>query len=145
MSLKTEARDIDGLHVTCSQLPAMRSYSVFTRLGKVLGPAIGALANATIEENVKDTDVKELAPAMAALLQGLADDESLVYPLLATVSVKKDGMDILLTDEANINLAFEGKFKALLLTLKFALEVNYADFFGDGLAALQGPKAKESD
>lgn len=145
MSLKTESRVIEGLSITCTQMPAMRSYSVFARLGKVLGPAIGALAGVDTEGGVENMDAQELAPALSALLGGLVDDEPLALALLQGMSVNANGAEILITDAAKVDLAFSGNFKAMLLALKFSLEVNYADFFVGGLAALQNQKAKPAN
>jgi hypothetical protein len=123
----------------------MKAYSVFARLSKAVGPAIAELSGIDLKPDmgVEDIDVTQLAPALSKLLEGIAEDEGLALALLASVSVRRGGMEeILLVDDKNINLAFAGKFKAMLLTLKFCLEVNFSDFLGDGLAALAKAKAK---
>lgn len=143
MSLKVESLEIEGLDVTCSQLPAIKAYSVFARLGKVIGPALGALADVDVSKEMDDLEA--MAPALSLLLSKLAEDTDLIMPLLSTCEVRKDGKQILLKDESSINRAFAGNFKAMLLTLKFSLTVNFSDFFAEGLAALGNQKAAEPE
>lgn len=156
MSLESKTRVIEGLNVTCTQLPALKAYSVFARLSKAIGPAITELSGVdfTKVEVVEDADgvesveglnIADLAPALSKFLEGIAEDEALALALLATVTVRRGGMNIDLLDDVSINTAFAGKFKAMLLTLKFCLEVNFSDFLGDGLAALAKAKAKAEE
>lgn len=133
--LKTETRIIEGLSVTVTQLPVLTAYAVFARLGKVLGPAIGKLAGFSMTD-VGSLDVSELTPALSELLGGLCEEESLVPLLLSSSYVVVDGSKIELTDPMKINHAYAGKFKAMLLSLKFSIEVNFGDFLsGESLKA----------
>lgn len=145
MSRKTETRLIEGLSVSVTQPSAMDAYAMFASLGTVIGPAVAELGNVKLASNLEDTDVSSVTPALAMLLQGLSRDRNLVGMLMSCVKVDMQGAEVFMSDEAKINLAFSGKFKAMLLTLKFVLEVAFADFLGDGLAALQGLQAKASD
>lgn len=133
--IETKQRDIKGLQVTSAQLPAMRAYGVFTRLGVILGPALASLGGLDIKS--LDSDVGHLGPATGALLGGLSEDIPLVLALLQSTSVDVDGRRIELNGEDKINHVFSGKFLALLLTLKFAIEVNFADFLDAGRAAIE--------
>lgn len=140
--IKSETREIEDLTVTTQQLPAMRAYSVFARLGKIIGPALAAVQGVSVS-NLEELDVSEIAPAIGKALEGLAEDEPLVLKLLASTFVVLDGKKIELTGDAQINRAFSGRFKALLLTLKFALEVNFSDFLDGKLAGLgESPEAE---
>ncbi len=155
--LKTESRVIDGVSVTCSQLPAMTAYRISARLGKMIGPALGALAEADfelpeVEEgadpedlDLKDIDFESLAPALEKLLDGVANDPELVVTLLSTVTVRTpEAAELICADEKMINMAFGGKLKVLFKTIKFALEVNFSDFFGEGLLALNAAKGHQT-
>ena len=138
--IETKTRDIKGLQVTSAQLPAMRAYGVFTRLGVILGPALASLGELDVKS--LDSEVEQLGPAVGALLGGLSQDVPLVLALLQSTSVVVEGKRIELNDEAKINHAFSGKFLALLLTLKFAVEVNFADFLDAGRAAIEAREDK---
>lgn len=147
--IKTEKRDINGLQVTTVQIPAMKAYAVFARLGAVLGPALAKLGDVKIA-NLED-EVEKLGPAAGALLSGLAGDTDLVLALLQSTSVVKPGEDgklentDLIGGETAINKIYTGDFLALLLSMKFAIEVNFADFLAAGVAALPAKKAAAKD
>ena len=143
--IKTEQRDIRGLSVTSVQLPAMRSYGVFTRLGVVLGPALAALTEGGADLSNLEADLTGLGPAIGALLGGLAEDVPLVLALLQSTYVVVDGSKIELTSEAKIDQAFSGNFLAMLMTLKFAIEVNFADFLDAGRTALSAQQKAAAD
>ena len=145
--VESKTEDIEGLSVTTTQLPAMRAYAVFARLGKVLGPALSQLGNVDpkVLTDIGAADIGQLAPAMATLLEGLCEDIPLVVKLLESTTVIVNGHRVELSDEAKINLAFSGKFKALLLTLKFAITTNFADFLSVGDAASPDLQAKASE
>lgn len=136
MALKTETRDIDGLTVTSTQLPAMRSFALMARLGKVIAPALGMVEGVSLTSGIG-----ALAPALAQLFAQLdgAEAESLAREVLASTSVVVDGRRLELSRTEMINLAFEGRIKTMLATLKFALEVNYGDFFAGGLSGAAAP------
>lgn len=142
--IKTEKRDIRGLQVTVVQLPAMRAYSVFARLGAVLGPALSQLGDVDIR-NIEN-EVEKLGPAAGALLGGLAQDTELVLAVLQSTSVVAPGAngELEKTDllsETAVNKIYTGDFLALLLSIKFAIQVNYSDFLAAGVAALPGKAA----
>lgn len=139
MGLRHESRVIDGLEVTTAQLPVMRASALMARLGRVFTPAltkIGSLADLTLSD-----DVSALAPALMALFEQLdgGEAQALIRESLAGTSVIQDGKQIPLSSEEAINLVFTGRLRTMLLVMKFALEVNYADFFDVGaLAKLKG-------
>lgn len=139
MSVRTESREIDGLKVIVTQLPAMRAFAVFARMGKILGPALSELSGVGMGDlqNLGGKDIGVIGPFLSKLTAGLADDLDLALEVLKSVEVVMDGKKFALLDEAAVNRAFSGRFMAMLATLKFALEVNFADFLGDKLAGLQ--------
>lgn len=141
--IKNETREICGMTVSVIQLPAMRAYKVFTRLGRILGPSLAHLGSLDLDPDgeIEDMDFEELAPAIGSLLTGLADDTDLVKALLESTTVTPaGGAPILLSDVAQIDAAFTGEFKAMLLTIKFTIGVNFSDFLGDLLAKAASKK-----
>lgn len=132
MALKTERREIDGIALVSTQLPAMRSFRLLARLGRALAPAVGALRGVTL-----GMDATVLAPAIAAIFEHLGPDEAVTLALAAlqsTVAIV-DGKQVELTSETLLDIAFNGKPLALLGAVRFALEVNFADFFSAAAAA----------
>ena len=140
--IETKQRDIQGLQVTTVQLPAMRAYGVFSRLGAILGPALAELDIANVQGMSMSDDIGSLGPAVGKLLAGLSTDTALVLSLLQSTTVVVDEAKIDLLSEAAINKVFTGNFLGLLATLKFAIEVNFADFLAAGLAALPAQKVE---
>jgi hypothetical protein len=126
MSVKTETREIEGLTVMSTQLPAMRAYSVFAGLLKIAGPALSGISNV---QNIGDLDI-------SALCTGVAENTGLALELLASTEVILDGRKVSLATEDGVNLVFSGRLMTMLQTLKFALEVNFRDFLSDKLVDL---------
>lgn len=143
---KTETRTIGGLDVTSIQLPSTRAYALVRKVGKVVAPALGALRGKT-PGAIMGSDLADLAPALESLFDKLDDQsaDSLMLEALACTSVTRQGDDgrlikYDLTTKAAIDLAFDGDLRSLLLTIKFALEVNFASFFdGSGPSASASP------
>jgi len=135
MGLKRETRVIGGVELTCLQFSAMKSYRLFARLGKIVGPALAAMSGAKLAEEFSETDFSELTPALSELLSRLADDEEIVPLLLKQTSCSFKGVQTFLSSEALIDSVFEGEsgFKDLLMALKLSLEVNFGYFFKEGL------------
>ncbi len=143
--LKSETRTIDGLEVTTTQLPVLRAFALFTKLGKVLAPALARAADLQLDP---DMDVSALAPALGELFAQLdpADATQLAHDVLISTSVVADGRITELSQSGAIDLVFGGRFLAFLKTMAFAIEVNFRDFFDGtlGSATLPGNK-KGSD
>lgn len=118
--------------VTCTQhagIPAMR---LLARLGKLVGPAAGALGN--------------LATLAAAIIERLDEDsvESLICQVLSESQVAVVGVGVkALNSAANINDVFSGRLLLLSRTLAFALEVNYGDFWEGVTEALAAMAPKD--
>ena len=126
--IQTKKKNIEGLDVEVTQLPAMRALEVFARLGNMISPAIPHLSGLTLESDA--------IPLLGALLRHVDPPVllSLSKDVLSNTRVLVDGKMIPLSDNDLINLAFNGRLKALVQTIRFALEVNFSDFFGDGLS-----------
>ena len=137
MSRKQEEREIGGLKVTTIQLPATRGSRLRFKLIKLLAPAAGALRGKSLKyDDLKATDVAELAPALAAMVSQLdeaAHDALLLEMLVCTSVVRDDGngrpVKFDLTSKAIVDQAFDGDVDALWGAWKFALEVNLGGFF----------------
>jgi hypothetical protein len=134
-SLKTEKREIDGVVLMTTQLPSTRAFRLFARLMRTLAPAAGALRFVTLE-----ADITTLAPALGRIFEELNPDDAVALSLAAlqSTAVIVDGKQIELTSEAMLDIAFAGKPLMILQAVKFAIEVNFADFF----AALAAEAAK---
>lgn len=136
--LRIEKKTIGDLEITVTQFPALKSFSLLARLGKVIAPALGKVQGLTLE-----SDVSALGPALAELFSRLdeADASALVRDVLASSHAVYDGKLVPLDRAETIDLVFSGRMRLLLEVLRFALEVNYGDFFGGALAAAPDQKA----
>ena len=129
--LKTDSRVIDDLDVKTTQLPALRSFTLFTKLGRIISPALEQAADLFSGKSLATMEVSAIAPALAALFEQLKPDETkdLVHDILENTVVVLDGKLYDLSSDDVINHVFTGRFRAMLSTMAFALEVNYSDFF----------------
>jgi hypothetical protein len=132
---KQEVRQINGFEVTTVQLPPTRAYRLLAKVGRVLTPTLGALGGKKLD-GLKSIDFADLGPALSAMFAQLDDAaaDALMLETLASTSVvtRGDNGQLIkydLTSKAWIDLAFAGDVMALLLTMKFALEVNFRSFF----------------
>ena len=144
MGRKKETRTIDGLEFTCIQLPALKAFTLASRLAKGLAPLLGT------SKLGMNTDLKELGSVLASSLNQFPPVElqSILKELLACCSVKfpSEGEDrwIQLVDDKSINLVFEGRLASMFKVGRFSLEVNFADFF-DVSAGPSGAVQRESN
>lgn len=127
--LKTVSKDLGDLTYTTTQFPAMRSVQLLTRLAKVAGPVLAALAGAQPTD-----DISVHAPKLAGALAGLEPVEasSLVADVLMCTAVAvpdaAGGRRIEFTSATNIDLVFSGRLGDLFKILMWVIEVNYGDF-----------------
>lgn len=128
MPLKIESKDINGLHVTTTQLPALRALNLLTRIGKIIAPILGSMPHV---KSVKDLNTIALNAALGSLFAQLGEDEAarLARQILVATKVTVDGKFIELTTDNAINLVFDGRLGDLFSVIGFALEVNFAGFF----------------
>lgn len=130
MGLKEDSRDIDGITIRTIQLPPLRAFPLMAKLGKILSPALGQLGDVSM-----DSDIKELAPALGELFSQLdeRDAQSLIMEIFASSAAQLPEKLVPLNTVEMINTVFAGRFLTMLKAMKFVLEVNFADFFGEGL------------
>lgn len=139
---KTETKAIDGITLTVQQLPAMRALKLMHRLARSVGPAmLRALSGVDLGtaqaspgglmSRVKLDDVATgLQSALAAFSE--ADLEALVKELFETTMVDRGGQTMPLLPV--FDDVFQGAPLTILKAVRFALEVNFGNFF----AAFQG-------
>lgn len=135
--LKTETRDIEGFQVTCTQLQVTKAYGMAAKIGKLIGAGASELKDVDMSGGFGNMDHSKLGGALNAVLDQLVQDPDIPLQLTnGCMSVVVDGRRHDLDGtEARINHVFGGNLKAYLLTLKFALEMNFSDFFGGDLPA----------
>lgn len=117
-----QTKDVDGTTYLFTYLPPRQALSLWTRLAKHLVPAIAAVV-----------------PKGGALLETELDLEGAAKHLSALLSDEKfqPDFDLLLTtvrlqDNSPVTIEnFTGRIGHALKVVLAALEVNYADFFGD--------------
>ncbi len=131
MGQKTDTRTIAGMEVTTTQLPALRAFALLNKLGRILAPALAKAADLKVST---DMDVSALAPALGELFANLHPEESgqLAKEILAYTSVIHNGAKIDLGSANMIDHVFTGEFKGFLMTMLFAIQVNFSDFFDGG-------------
>lgn len=136
MGQKTEKKTIGELEVTTTQLPAMKALALSTRLGRAIGPALASAAG--LDDGM---NVSALAPAVAALFTTLdgAEAQALTKEILQSTTVVHDGKQIHLGDASMIDHVFTGRLADLFAVVRFALEVNFTDFF-DALTSAASAK-----
>ena len=154
MPIETRSKRLGAYDVTVTQFSATRALTLAAKLGRLLGPAIGAIAPllAGGVDELGKRDVSDLSPALAAAFAAMEDGavDALVAEVLAGTSVivaDADGRSVKtdLTSRAMIDRAFGADLGGLLAAVGFALEVNYRDFFV-GLGGRLGgqPRAPQS-
>lgn len=145
--LQPKEKDIDGLTFTVSPLPAMRSVKLMHKLAKAIGPALlkslsGAGGTGPLLE--KSINLSEAADGIQILFDRFsADDlESLCKELFETSTVRDEQGTFPVMRV--FDRVFATRMGTLIKALKFALEVNYQDFFGDLLALVPQARVGES-
>jgi hypothetical protein len=135
--LKTERRVIGDLEITVTQLPPLRALALQCRLMKVLGPALSALEGSL--ESLIERDVSALGPVISAVFSRLDGREAqdLAREILCSAAATMDNRIVTLDRAEAIDGVFAGRMKAFYGAIKFALEVNFADFFDSAPAASQ--------
>lgn len=134
--LKTETRSIGDLEVTVTQLPVMRATPLMAKIAKAIAPALNRLELGALGSSLATSNVDALVPAFGEMLTRLDEVElmAIARGVLASAVVVTDGKRLSLNSDEMINLAFEGRGAAFLQTIRFALEVNFSDFFAGALA-----------
>lgn len=154
--LNKETTNINGNSYEVTQLPYKLGHKLLLRLYKVLGPTLakGLAQVPSLEKGMANLDVKELAPAFGAAVQGLADvlteeDFDFMVDTLAEYTKISKGDDKWLPLKQGMEFHFAGNYAELFKWIGFALRVNYGGFFGergfgDALAKLQAAAKSRS-
>lgn len=135
MALEQEEKQIGETHYRVTQLPGSKGQRLLVHLYKIAGPAMAELLRgfdgAVAMDSVLDMDLGFLANAVIDLADRINDDEleDLVTRLAASTEISVDQERWLQLKDCK-EQHFAGNYKELFLWLGFALEVNYADFFG---------------
>lgn len=142
MPKQAQSRRIDGYEIQVQPLPAFAAISLFTRIGKsiggALGPTLAALASAGVDK-LQNVDVSQ---HLGALFAALSPDEieQITKALLQGAVLDPNGKTRLLLDVADYE--FQGQTLTLIKAALFAFEVNYGDFRDLVRGMLAGARAK---
>jgi len=136
MAMDTVDVSVDGKRYKVTQLPFTESLKLFTRLTKVLGPALSeALSKAPQILNLGD-DMSQAAPALSAAVGSLAqtmtaDDLDSTFRTLAAKTLANTGDDKWVPLDKIMEAHFGGELPHALKWLMAALKVNYGNFLGE--------------
>jgi hypothetical protein len=122
--LQSKEKDIDGHKFVVTQLPATRALKLLHRLANAVGPALGfAITSSGGIEKLEKAEV-HLGQAVQTLFDRFTESEMerTVKDLLYAATM--DGAPI-----ASIDNIFAGRLGLLMQVCRFALEVNFEDFF----------------
>jgi hypothetical protein len=146
--LKTEEKVIGEHGYRVTQLPGIKGRKVLVRLYKILGPALAALIDDTVQKpaqtitqySADDVELSSVSAALSVLAVKLREDdlEYLCEQLAACTLVNIEDTDKWVPLSKDLqNVVFAGAYKEMFLWLGFALEVNYGGFF-DGVGGVSG-------
>jgi hypothetical protein len=127
--LEPSTKNIDGLTIVISPLPARQGLRVLHRLGKSISPSVSrmiGLARGGMEIDLSELDVVSLSQALSNFFETCSekDLDYFIDQLLDAAIVNNQRLlDV-------VNTVFQAKVLTLLKVLVFAVEVNYQDFFG---------------
>ena len=142
--IRTDKEVIHGIEVETTQFLPMRAHKLLMRLARVLGPALGEIANVEIGEmgDISSLNLVSMGPALMRVFSEMDDvtAEKLPLEILAgTTAIVTDAngnkRKHQLGTVDGFDQAFIGQGIAHFMVMAFALKVNYARFLED-LAAL---------
>lgn len=132
-----------GEHLyTVRMLPARRATRMLSKLSRMLGPALGQLAEGRKISELLDTKVEGqgFSRAVAALFAHV--DENAVDEILMDLA-EVSSVEGLGPLKPIYDAHFMGKQGALMSWAAFALGVQYADFFAAATAAIAEAEARK--
>ena len=131
MSKKYEEADIDGFKVVVNQYSATEGFKILTKLTKMLGPSIAKATGGLTGSSLMDMEIADgaIGGAIDSLVMQLDPDSNLQLILRLLASTTVDNQPIV---KESFDLLFQGKIFSVFKIIKFALEVNYKDFLGEG-------------
>ena len=115
---------------TVQQLPARPALKLFNKLARVATPALGKLMSGGATK-ISELDTANLGAALEALFERLTPEQQdqMTEELLQAALV--DGAPLW----PQFNVHFQGRIAEVFQLLRFALKVNFGDFFKGLLAA----------
>ena len=129
---KTEERDIDGENYEFHQLGAIKAHSLLLKVGKIIGPTFGEMADSSENgiEGLLDADVD-----LGSIIEGLFSraDDKVVLDVITTLlsQVIHHGVGGL-KNETIIDEHFAGRLPHMYKVVLASAEVQYGDFFAEG-------------
>lgn len=155
--LKVEERRIGGATYRVTQLGFGAGRPALIRFARMVAPAVaelagavGSLTAASAGAALLETaiDGERLGRAFVAFLDRATEDEIawLCETFAGRTLVRLDGSPAFVPLADVMEIHFAGKYRDALAWIRFALEVNFADFFagldtGGAAATLLSPKA----
>ena len=145
-------KEIDGFDYTFYQLGALKSHSLLLKIGKIVGPAFGAMANSQGEDEKGLSSLLDSKIDLQKVIEELMEraDEKVIESIITTLGSQihytdNDDDGGVLNNNTIIDQHFKGRLQSMYKVLYAALEVQYSDFLGEGgiLANIQ-TKAKGS-
>lgn len=134
MTIERKEIQIGERRFAVTQLPAMRSLKMATRLGRLFGPTLAQLATASPNPAaLSELNVSALSPAIATFFDKLDEKEieSLTRDLLASAQIEDGGKWVeLFGASPTFDHYMSGAPLDAFKLLYFAVEANYHDFFG---------------
>ena len=139
MSRVTEEIQLGEHTYTVQQLPARPALKLFNKLARVATPALGKLLGAQGAAKLSELDVASIGTALEALFDRLTPEQQdqMTEELLQGALV--DGAPLW----PQFNVHFQGRIAEALQLLRFALKVNFGDFFKGLLAAASSLSPKK--
>lgn len=122
MGKKSQEREIDGAVYMVTQFPATEGLAILTRLLKLAGPALGAVATGQPGAG----RALEVGLFVARLVEKLDEAETVGLVKRLLKDTRRDGREVM----PSFDTEFMGNYMTLLRVLGFVLEANYGDFFG---------------
>jgi hypothetical protein len=128
---ETKEREIDGTRFRVTQLGALKATDLFVRLMQVLGPTLGEAVGSGAQ-----VDPGKLIASLAMNLRSediayMRDTLGLVSEVHVGARAQDDAWRPMHSRET-YDEVFAGRMMLQIRWLTFALEVQFADFFGDG-------------
>jgi hypothetical protein len=145
MAREETEKEIDGIKYTFCQLGAIKAHRLLLKLGKIVGPAIGAMANTG--DGVKgllgaDIDLEDVLDSLFERA-----DEATIDSILVTLGSQihyaktEDQKGGVLNTIDLIDLHFTGRLPSMYKVMIAALGAQYGDFLEEG-GIVENIKAK---
>lgn len=151
--METKELSIEGFDVRVTQHRARAAAKLLAKVGRVVAPGLAKIASGITDGNIKEAELEDIGPAVAALFEAL-DDDQLDAILLevfkhATIVMPDSNGTLRVFDLSKgemVDEAFTGRLPLMFKVAKFSLEVNFGSFFAanGALAALVAAAGKPS-